>query len=158
MRRRFNGGMPGRVIAGQRSNTQSLHYPEREVCAARSPDSRIAFPSNSKDTPSPPTKYLWRLRVWSGRTLYALLPTTHNLGTQCPHLLAPKFGLQAITTPPSCQYFSSACKLYFLLRNPTNHMGVLSRDPLLSSQIASKIWILEAGSNRINAFPLVRLS
>lgn len=38
----------GKVITGQHSSLLSLHYPEREVCAARFPASRGALLSNTQ--------------------------------------------------------------------------------------------------------------
>lgn len=131
----------GRVIAGQHSNPSSLHYPEREVCAARL---HVALLSNARDTQFPRPDILWRLRNWSGRTLRGPYPRSPMSTSSWPEL-----GLQAIATPPICRQRSKPCTLYFLLRNSTNHMGLSSRNPLLSSQIASKISILEAERNRM---------
>ncbi|KAG0565245.1 hypothetical protein KC19_8G175800 [Ceratodon purpureus] len=43
-----HGSKPGRVITSRHSSPLSLHYPEREVCAARLPASRGALLSNTR--------------------------------------------------------------------------------------------------------------
>ena len=89
----------GQVIAGQRSSPLSLHYPEREVCAARLPASRGALLSNTRAAqPFDRTSLVTPSLEWAG------LPHADDGPYPAPHVhnSLPPHGSQAAATPPGC--------------------------------------------------------
>ena len=81
------GSIPGRVTAGEHSNPLSLHYPKREVCAARLPASRDTLLSNTRAAQSSGQVSTGDFRFGVGRSsTYGRRPIP---GAQCPHLSAP---------------------------------------------------------------------
>ena len=92
-----HGSMPGRVIAGQHSSPLSLHYLEREVCAARLPASRGALLSNTRAAqPSGQTSLVTPGLEWAGHPHAAdgPYPAPHV------HTFLPPLGSQVAATPP----------------------------------------------------------
>jgi hypothetical protein len=112
--------MPGRVIAGQHSSPLSLHYPKREVCAARLPASRGALLSNTRAAqPSDRTSLVTPGLEWAGHP--------HATGGPYPaphvHTSLPPLGSQAAATPPSCLGKCKPDTITVLYAYAATHMG-----------------------------------
>ena len=114
--------MPGRVIAGQHSSPLSLHYPEREVCAARLPASRGALLSNTRAAqPSGRTSLMTPGLEWAGH------PHASDGPYPAPHVhtFLPPLGSQVAATPPSCQRQRNFGSINPLFPCTANHMGYM---------------------------------
>ena len=114
--------MPGRVIAGQHSSPLSLHYPKREVCAARLPASRGALLSNTRAAqPSGRTSLVTPGLEWAGHPHAAdgPYPAPHV------HTFLPPLGSQVAATPPSCYWRGNFCAINQLFHRFATHMGYM---------------------------------
>ena len=114
--------MPDRVIAGRHSSPLSLHYPEREVCAARLPASRGALLSNTRAAPpSGRTSLATPGLEWAGH------PHAPDGPYPAPHVhtLLPPLGLQMAPTPPSCQRPRNFGCINPLSHRTATHMGYM---------------------------------
>ena len=115
-----HGSMPGRVITGRHSSPLSLHYPKREVCAARLPASRDTLLSNTRSAqPSGRTSLVTPGLEWAGH------PSTRARrpipGAAYPHLSAPtrvtggRYTTQLSENPQTRPYIRAlylSCKPY----------------------------------------------
>ena len=118
-----HGSMPDRVIAGQHSSPLSLHYPKREVCAARLPASRGALLSNTRAAqPSGRTSLVTPGLEWAGHPHAAdgPYPAPHV------HTSLPPLGSQAAATPPRCLRRWKAGTIITLYAYAATHMGSVS--------------------------------
>ena len=112
--------MPGRVVAGQHSSPLSLHYPKREVCAARLPASRGALLSNTRAAQSSDrTSLVTPGLEWAGHPHAAdgPYPAPHV------HTSLPPLGSQAAATPPSCLQKWEPGTIVTLYAHAATHMG-----------------------------------